>query len=94
MPDVLHVRLVAPFEFRVRNYAQSQRMNAKVVRHNDEASYHFVRSYFDTDVADQLHDDVLINTEATGFEGAAYLICAALQVRLATRDGGSAVKSG
>jgi cytidylate kinase len=83
MRDVLHVRLVAPFEFRAKNYAQfhgiSAREAAKAVRSDDEASRHFVRSYFNANVNDQLHYDVVINTETNGLEGAAYVICAALR---------------
>jgi Cytidylate kinase-like family len=52
LPNVLHVRLVAPFEFRVRNYAKSQGISdiqaAKAVRANDGASQRYVRSYFNT----------------------------------------------
>ena len=79
---VLHVRLVAPVEFRVRNYAQSQGISAqeavKAVRANDKASHDYVRSYFNTNVSDQLHYDLVINTGTNGFERAAHIICAAL----------------
>lgn len=52
---VLHVRLIAPLDFRARNYAQLQGMSteeaARAVRANDKANYHFVRSYFNTNVS-------------------------------------------
>ena len=87
MPTVLHVRLVAPFEFRVKNYAQFHRMNeqhaAHEVRANDAAIRHYVRSYFNTNVSNQLHYDLVINTERISFEGAADVICQALQDLLA-----------
>ena len=86
MRYVVHVRLIAPFDFRFRNYARFQRIDeqeaARAVRANDKANRHFVRSYFNTDVAYPLHYDLVINTETNGFEGTAYLICAALQRRL------------
>lgn len=88
MRYVLHVRLIAPFDCRVRNYAQFQGINAeeatRAVRANDKANHHFVRNYFNTDVAYLLHYDLVINTETNGFEGAAHLICAALQGLLKT----------
>jgi cytidylate kinase len=83
LPHVLHVRLVAPFEYRVRNYAQSQGISVKqavkAVRANDGASQRYVRSYFNTNVRNQWHYDLVINSASTGFESAAHVICAALQ---------------
>jgi hypothetical protein len=75
---VLHVRLVAPLEFRIRNYARSQGISeaeaARAIRANDEANHHFVRSYFRTNVSDSLHYDLVINTGRNGFERAAHMI--------------------
>jgi cytidylate kinase len=90
-PYVLHVRLVAPFEFRVKNYAQSQRISEKqamkAVLANDRASRNYVRSYFNTNVRDQSHYDLIINTETNGFESAAHVICTALQHVIAKDSG-------
>jgi hypothetical protein len=83
LPYVLHVRLVAPFEFRVTNYAQSQGISekraVKAVRANDQASQRYVRSYFNTNVNNHWHYDLVINTASIGFESAAHVICTALQ---------------
>jgi cytidylate kinase len=83
MRHVLHVRLIAPFDFRVQNYAQFQGISpeeaARAVLANDKANYHFVRSYFNTNVRRQLHYHLVINTESNGFEGTARVIYAALQ---------------
>jgi cytidylate kinase len=80
---VLHVRLVAPFEFRVRHYARSQGISeqqaVQAVRANDEASHHYVRSYFNTNISDELRYDLVINTGRNGFERAAHVICTAVQ---------------
>jgi hypothetical protein len=77
-PTVLHVRLVAPFEFRALNYARSQGISeaeaARAIRAKDEATHHYVRGYFNTNVADPLHYDLVVNTGRTGFEGTARLI--------------------
>jgi hypothetical protein len=97
MPTVLHVRLVAPFEFRVKNYAQFHRINeehaAHEVRANDAAIRHYVRSYFNTNVSNQLHYDVVVNTERIGFEGGADVICEALQDLLAKARTEQALRS-
>jgi hypothetical protein len=87
MPTVLHVRLVAPFELRVKNYAQfrgiSEERAAHEVRANDKAIRHYVRSYFNTDASNQLHYDAVINTGRISFEGVAGVICEALRDLLA-----------
>jgi cytidylate kinase len=89
LPRVLHVRLIAPFEFRVKDYALSQRISekqaAKAVLANDRASRKCVRSYFNTNVRDQSHYDLIINTETNGFESTAHIVCTALQ-HFVTRD--------
>ena len=80
---VLHVRLVAPFEFRVENYALSHGISVQqgiqLVRADDLAEHHYARRYFNTNVSNPLHYDLLVNTGRTGFERAARLICSALQ---------------
>jgi cytidylate kinase len=80
--NVLHVRLVAPFDFRVRNFARAQGIveqeAARLVRANDQAIHHYVRSYLNADVSDPLHYDLVVNTGNYGFERVARIICAAL----------------
>lgn len=92
---VLHVRLVAPREFRIRHCAQfqgiSEEQAAQAVRANDDASHHFVRSYFNTNVDDRLHYDLVINTGRIGFEVAAHVICTALQDLLVKGHGEDAI---
>jgi cytidylate kinase len=82
LPHVLRVRLVAPFEFRVRNFAQSrgisEREAVRVVRANDTARRRYVRAYLNADVTSPLHCDLVINTESHGFERVARIICAAV----------------
>ena len=95
LPYVLHVRLVAPFEFRAKNYVQSKGVNEKeadrAIRANDEASHHYVRLYFLTNVSDPLHYDLVINTGRNGFERAAHMICAGVQDLVAKGHGEDAV---
>ena len=82
LPHVLRVRLVAPFEFRVRNFARShgipEQDAVRVVRTNDAARRRYVRAYLSSDVTNALHFDLVINTASHGFERVARIICAAV----------------
>jgi cytidylate kinase len=86
LPRVLHVRLVAPFHFRVRNFADYHRISAEkatpLVRETDEARHRYVQSYLGADVDDPLHYHLVINTGRTGFPQAARIISTALIDRL------------
>ena len=82
LPHVLRVRLVAPFEFRIRNFSRSrgipEQEAARVVRANDSARRRYVRAYLNSDVTNALHYDLIINTASHGFERVARIICAAV----------------
>jgi hypothetical protein len=86
LPNVLHIRLVAPFHFRVRNFAEFHQVTTEkataLVRETDEARHRYVQTYFGADVNDPLHYHVVINTERTGFEQAAQIITTALIDRI------------
>ena len=92
---VLHVRLVAPFEFRATNYARSKGISekeaAQAIRANDEASHHYVRLYFNTNVSDPLHYDLVVNTGRNGFERTAHLICTGVEDLAAKGRGENAI---
>jgi len=83
LPYVLRVRLVAPFDCRVQNFARSHGITeekaVRIVRANDAAHRRFVRAYLNADVTDVLHYNLVINTGSNGFEGAAQIICAAVE---------------
>jgi cytidylate kinase len=89
LPQVLRVRLVAPFEFRIRTFARSHEIPeqeaVRVVRTNDAARRRYVRAYLNSDVTSPLHYDLVINTESHGFERVARIICAAV-VHLILQD--------
>lgn len=85
LPHVLHVRLVAPFNLRVRNCAESYNISAKeaarVVRESDEARHRYVQTYCRVNVADPWLYDLVINTGRTGNELAAKIIAATVVER-------------
>jgi hypothetical protein len=78
LPRILHVRLVAPFDFRVQHFAEFYDTTVEkathLVRERDEARRRYVKSYFNADVNDPSHYHLVINTERNGFKGAAQII--------------------
>lgn len=86
LPRILHVRLVAPFDFRVQHFADFYRVTDEeathLVRERDGARHDYVQSYFNADVNDLSHYHLVINTQRNGFEGAAQIIGNALVNRI------------
>jgi len=87
LPHILHIRLVAPFSFRVQHFADFHQITeekaTKQVRETDEARHRFVQRFLGADVDDPVHYHLVINTGRTGFEGAAQIIAQALVEQLA-----------
>ena len=77
LPHVLHVRLVAPFEQRVRHfelyYHVDEKDAARLVRERDEARRRYVRQ-FGVDIDDPVNYALVINTGQISFEEAARTI--------------------
>ena len=78
LPNVFHVRLVAPLATRIRHTAEYYRLNeaeaAKFVREKDKARRRYVRSYFNAEIDDPTLYDVTLNTGRFGFARAAEVI--------------------
>ena len=89
-PHVLQVRLVAPFNFRVRNCAEFHQITtekaAHVVRETDEARRRYVKDYLGADIDDPLHYHLIINTGRSSFQEAAEIISNALVRRVLAGD--------
>lgn len=83
-PDVLHVRVVAPFEERLRRMQESRDMTPSQVRRYlqgaDSASAEYLRSFFHVDPDDATLYHLVVNTGKLGIEGALTLIKQALEV--------------
>ncbi len=66
MPDVLHVRVVAPLEIRIRRTQESEGLTADEAREqvsvSDQASAGYVKHYYNADPADPSLYDLVINT--------------------------------
>lgn len=82
-PGVLHVRLVAPLDDRVRRVAEREHIDDATARetwvfHEDEVSADFVRRSHGVEVVDPLFYHLVINTSLWGTEAAAQLIARAV----------------
>ena len=77
LPNVLHVRLVAPFEQRVQHFEVYYHIDEKeaphLVRERDEARRRYVRQ-FGADIDDPLNYALVINTGQISFKEAARII--------------------
>jgi len=77
----LHVRVVAPREWRIRRLVEHARMNersaAQEVAARDRERAEFIRKVYSRDIADPTAYDLVINTGAMAFEAAANVIEAA-----------------
>jgi cytidylate kinase len=77
-PDVLHVRLTAPLEMRIRRHQIRAGLTVEAARaevlERDEASAEFIKRYYGVDVADPTLYDLIINTGKLSLDAAADLI--------------------
>jgi len=82
LPQVLHVRLVAPIEQRVAHahefYHLSEPQAQKFCRSQDRARERYLKRYFNADINDPSLYHLIINTGLVGYDGAAKLIGDAL----------------
>jgi cytidylate kinase len=78
MANVLHVRLVAPLQFRIRHLQEffnlTEREAGIYAKVHDKARARYVRRHFEADINDPCRYHLTINTADTGFEGAARII--------------------
>lgn len=83
LPSVLHVRLVAPLDFRVAHFAEETGVSKKEARvavpKADRARARYLRKHFGAAVDDPLRYHLTLNTARTGFDGAARILADALQ---------------
>ena len=82
LTNALHVRLVAPVDWRIRHVAEyfefTEKEATRYVHATDAARRRYVRRNFGVSVEDPLHYDLVINTGQLGFENAARLVVQAL----------------
>jgi cytidylate kinase len=80
-PDVLHVRIVAPFYQRIEQIAQHQAISQQAaqaqVEASDQARRAYVQQYHQVDWDDPQLYDLILNTGRLTVDSAATLICLA-----------------
>ncbi len=78
LPGVLHVRIVAPFDFRIRRIIKQrggdEKQAADVLHRSDRDSSGFIRAFFEVDWDDQTFYDLVINTRILSEETGARII--------------------
>ena len=78
MPSVIHVRLVASLESRIKHLMEGDHLDRKsaleFVQKEDKGRERYLRKFYRKDINDPLLYHVLINTDLIGYDGAAQLI--------------------
>jgi len=78
LPNVLHVRLVAPLEDRVERICRDDHKSPAEARRfcleEEQARARYLKTYFKTDINDPLQYHLVINTSRVGCEDAARII--------------------
>lgn len=71
-PTSLHVRIVAPFEIRVKEYAEREGLDKeealRIVQETDTEREEFVRYYFKKDISNSSDFDVILNSAIFSLE--------------------------
>lgn len=82
IPGTLHVRIVAPFESRMRRLMDlegyDEKKSEQFIHQNDRDSSGYIRSFFDIDWNDENMYDLLLNTRTMSVETATSLIIGAI----------------
>lgn len=80
-----HVRIDAPFEWRVKQYAKRQKMSGreaqKIIKQHDSSREAFVRRFYQNDVADATAYDIVLNMEKLTVNKAVDIILSAMEIK-------------
>ena len=91
LPNVFHVRLVAPLDNRVQHAQEYYNMTKKAAREfcikEDRGRQRYLKKYFDADVNDPLLQHLTINTALVSYDEAARMIGNAVLERFGERRG-------
>ena len=84
-PGVLHVLVVTPFDIRVNRLAkiksQDEETTKKEIEHFDRSYREFIKRYFQADLEETLHYDLVINTAYLSYEAATSIIVQAVPLK-------------
>ena len=95
LPGTLHVRIIAPFEVRVRRLIESEGVEekhaAEILRRSDSDSFGYIQSFFHVDWNDPTLYDLLINSAKVSMETAVQMIIDSARHQ-EIQEGGEGVK--
>lgn len=84
-PGALHALFVSPLKLRVRRVMEDMKIGEesakKEIARFDNGRRRFIKKYFNAELEDPVHYDLVINTERLSFETAASIIINALQFK-------------
>ena len=84
-PGALHVLFVSPLKLRVKRVMEEMKMDEESAKKEivrfDSSRHQFIKKYFNAELEDAVHYDLVINTEHLSFEAAALIIINALQFK-------------
>jgi cytidylate kinase len=82
IPGALHILTVAPLKIRIRRVMDAAGVNEETAKKEiqlfDSSRREFIKRYFNADLEDPSHYDLVINTEHIKYEAAASLVIYAL----------------
>lgn len=77
-PGAVHILVVAPYDLRLRRVIESMKTDEKsaknLIEHFDGSRREFVKRYFQAELDNPLHYDLVINTEHLTYEAATDII--------------------
>ena len=83
LPGVMHLRIIAPFEIRMRRFIEQsggdEKQAARILRRSDRDSAGFIRSFFDVDWDEPALYDLVINTQKLSVDTAVKMILESIQ---------------
>jgi hypothetical protein len=86
LPRAFHVRLVAPFENRIKQIQKSDKLDRngaiELIRREDRGRKRYLKRYYKKDIGDPLLYDLTLNTGRVGFDEAARIIADAVIRRM------------
>jgi cytidylate kinase len=84
-PQALHVLVVAPLEVRVKRAMQNLKLNHEAARQEiarfESSTRQFIKRYFQAEMEDPMHYDLVINTKGLGFQAAASIVIDSLSLK-------------
>jgi cytidylate kinase len=84
-PGALHVLVVAPLEVRVNRLMQQRKLDLETAKleidHSDKSLREFIKRYFDAELEDPSHYDLVVNTDHFSFQAAASMVVDALALK-------------